>query len=253
MIWDWLILGVSLMVAIAVYIWRRRRIARDQAQLEAESELDLESVSGIRPQANQDLPLEDSPFAPVVSEPEPAPSAVDESNWAGSTDAAASVQNLDGWVPAGEAIPASGTRRNPLGAESEPETVFVVQLLANDGARFAGPELARLMAELEFDYVEPGVFQYTVRGEPVFRLANLLEPGVFPDAELRDFSSPGIALILQLPGPEPGSVALEEFLLTAHELSKALGAWLADERRRPLTQAALEAMQAEASHYPPAR
>jgi cell division protein ZipA len=248
MIWDWLILGVSLIVAIAVYIWRRRRIARNQAQLEAESELDLESVSGIRPQANHDVPLEDLPFAPVASEPEPASSAVDESNWAGSTDAAASDQNPDG-----EAIPASGTPRNPPGTESEPETVFVVQLLANDGAGFAGPELARLMAELQFDYVEPGVFQYTVRGEPVFRLANLLEPGVFPDAELRDFSAPGLALILQLPGPEPGSVALEEFLLTAHELSKALGAWLADERRRPLTQSALEAMQAEASHYPPAR
>jgi cell division protein ZipA len=66
-------------------------------------------------------------------------------------------------------------------------------------------------------------------GVPLFSLANMLNPGVFPFQDMEEFKTPGLAMFTQLPGPQDGQVVFAEMLRTAEEIALQLGGELNDE------------------------
>ncbi len=130
-------------------------------------------------------------------------------------------------------------------ADAEPEQpeeslIIIMNVMAKADRTFAGPELHRALDEVDLQYGEMKIFHHYGVGEmsgeePVFSVANILEPGFIPLETLDELSTPGLCLFMRLPGPLDGSVAFELMLNTGQRLADKLGGELRDDTRSLLT------------------
>lgn len=145
-------------------------------------------------------------------------------------------------LAAGSTIPPLNLRPAAGSAPAAPGTPvlhIVLTVMADPGARFTGMELLMAAHDLGLKFSKQGLFDgYVngeVRGKPVFSIANVIEPGVFPPDDVQQLSTPGLLLFMKLPGsvaePLP---SLELMLSQARRLAAKLGGTLCDEQRRRL-------------------
>jgi len=80
-------------------------------------------------------------------------------------------------------------------------------------------------------------------GNIVFRVANVVEPGFFPNLEDDSFSTPGIALVLELPSSITPYRAMDEFITVARKVSQNVGGKLYDAQRHLIKESDLKAMR----------
>lgn len=78
------------------------------------------------------------------------------------------------------------------------------------------------------------------RGQVLFSLASVVEPGSFPEDRNADFSTPGVVLFTQLPGVQDGLSIYSDMLFTAERLAALLDGELHDESRSVLTRQTIE-------------
>ncbi len=119
--------------------------------------------------------------------------------------------------------------------------IVALSLVAPTDAPFPGPELLGAFDEVGLTFGDMDIFHHygmapTSARVAVFSVASLVEPGTFDPGAMDDFSTPGLALFMQLPGPVDGQVGLELMLNTGQRLKDLLGGELRDERRSVLTQ-----------------
>jgi len=84
---------------------------------------------------------------------------------------------------------------------------------------------------------------------PLFSVANMVEPGHFDLHDLDSFSTPGLALILRLPGSLDGAVAFELFLNTAQRLAEALSGDLYGDPKKLLDSTAIDKLRQLAAPF----
>jgi cell division protein ZipA len=87
------------------------------------------------------------------------------------------------------------------------------------------------------------IFHSMHNGSTVFSIAKMVEPGFFDINNPESFQTPGVTLILQLPGPVPADVAFEVLVSEAFEIANELGATVLDERRSTLTKQTVQHMR----------
>lgn len=87
---------------------------------------------------------------------------------------------------------------------------------------------------------KPGVVTHRQR---IFSVANLAESGKFDPDHMADLKTPGITLIMQLPGPVEGLFAFERFYNMARRLSGKLGGTLYDAEKNPVTVQTINQMK----------
>jgi len=80
-------------------------------------------------------------------------------------------------------------------------------------------------------------------GNIVFRVANVVEPGFFPNLDDDNFATPGIALVLELPSSITPYRAMDEFITVARKVSQNLGGKLYDAQRHLIKESDLKAMR----------
>jgi cell division protein ZipA len=80
-------------------------------------------------------------------------------------------------------------------------------------------------------------------GNVIFRVANVIEPGFFPVLDDETFSTPGIALVLELPSTITPYRAMDEFITVARKVSQNLGGKLYDAQRHLIKESDLKAMR----------
>ena len=80
-------------------------------------------------------------------------------------------------------------------------------------------------------------------------MASLVEPGVFPLDQMDSFSTPGITLFAQLPGPLDAMQTFEEMLAAAEQLARLFGAEIQDETHSDLSHQTIEHMREEIQEY----
>ncbi len=123
------------------------------------------------------------------------------------------------------------------------ERLLIVSVVAAKGDHFSGPALLKGFEHNKLHYGDKAIYyRMTARaGEarPVFGVANMVKPGTFPASDMESFSTPGLTLFLQLPGPLEGLEAFDDFVHTAERLAVELGGELRDERQGVLTHQAL--------------
>lgn len=150
---------------------------------------------------------------PPVS-PSPAPPAVDAVS-----------------APVPRAQPASPTKLVALLVAPIEETdirgVQLHQALNAQGLRFGAGDLYHRM----------------LGGRIVYSVASLIKPGKLIPAEAERFSTKGLTVILNLPGPVPAEVAFDDMVATTRVLAAALKAEIFDTRRERLSDEIVESLR----------
>lgn len=160
------------------------------------------------------------------------------------------AQRAEARVQREESKAKSGETKDPS-AES---LVLTLTVMAKEGQRFPGEELRNWLEALKLRHGDMGIFHYRPAGKPMrapptFSVASVVKPGSFDLEEMAHISIPGVAMFLQLPGPDEPSAAFEEMLRTARKLADGLGGVVCDETRSTLTGQAINHLRERIAEF----
>ncbi|HSP01571.1 MAG TPA: cell division protein ZipA [Thioalkalivibrio sp.] len=125
-----------------------------------------------------------------------------------------------------------------------PDKLIVLHVTAGASGHILGVELKSALEseDLEFGFMD--IYHRQVSTEqgrtPQFSVANMLNPGTFDPAAMDHFSTVGISLFLQLPGPRDGLESFDTMLSCAESLAKRLNGHVLDASRSALTPQGIE-------------
>ena len=127
-----------------------------------------------------------------------------------------------------------------VAAATSNEMLVIFHVVAREAEKFTGPMITRMMAELELEYGAMGIFHYSVerlnKKQSVYCVANMVKPGNFDLNAMDEFSTRGLTMIMQLPGPEDGLKSFNIMVEHAQRLAAFLNGELLDEDRNPLSK-----------------
>jgi cell division protein ZipA len=127
------------------------------------------------------------------------------------------------------------------------DMLVVINVAARAPGKFTGPMIMRMMEELELEHGEMGIYHYYVqrfdKKSSVYCIANTVKPGTFDMQTIESLATPGLSMILQLPGPEEGLKALNIMLEHAQRVATYLNGDLLDQNRNPLTPQYISALK----------
>ena len=145
---------------------------------------------------------------------------------------------------------ASGSRSRAGTAEKEYDSKIVtLHVVAPEGQLMNGAHLLEQFEQRGYHFGDMNIFHSMHEGKTVFSIAKLVVPGTFDINDVDSFQTPGISLILQLPGPAPADVAFEVLLSEAHEIADALGGTVLDADRSTLSKQTIQHMREGISEY----
>ncbi len=210
------------------------------------------------------------PFAneaePDLSGPDPLLDDPEDNDIVGPARVVSATEEPESVVPAGEPEISATDDASVEATESEPEVagnqvadsaggdkVVVLTVMAPKGTRFSAQDLVRVLQSSGLRLTEQGVLRRgldTGQGTvALFTAANIVEPGTFDPDSLETATTPGIALIMQLPGPFDGLATFEQMLTTAQRTAEQLGGVVLDGRRCDLTTQSIEHIREELLEY----
>lgn len=133
------------------------------------------------------------------------------------------------------------------GQGMQEERIVIISIVAADDQLFTGDALRKALDKNDLQHGDKGIFHRLVRCNsvdvPVFSMANMVKPGDFGNGDLRGFSTPGVTLFLELPGPVESIEAFDDFMQTAERLAVELGGHLHDQKHCVITHQALMQMR----------
>ncbi len=203
---------------------------------EAESDVDPDIEPDVEPESN--YPPE-TPPAPAASRPPASPAReprTPEFLKAGREKRKAAA--------APPAPPAAG-------APVKPDRLIVLHIHARRDAPYRGAELLSALLDEQLQFGEMDIFHLTdgKSGQPIFSVANLVNPGTFPINGMEQFVAPGVSLILPLPAPVSSVTAFERMLACGRAIVDRLGGDLRDERHNRLTLQAIDFFRSDLQEY----
>ena len=134
-----------------------------------------------------------------------------------------------------------------------PEKIITLFVLAPTGVPFRGSFLMQAMSEAGLQYGDMQIFHYIEkqagRDDTLFSVANIVEPGTFEPNRMDGFTTQGVVLILQLPGPVDAIKAFDAMVTAARSLATSLQGSLCDATRSVLTNQTISHMREEMVDY----
>jgi cell division protein ZipA len=130
-------------------------------------------------------------------------------------------------------------------ALSHADEIIVISVMSRDEEGFSGTTLLDLMLACGLRYSrDMGIFHRFETEDPEsqlqFSMVNVVKPGTFPIHSMDDFRTPGITLLMPLPGAEDASAAFEAMVETAMVIVRHLGGELKDENHSVMTAQTVE-------------
>lgn len=128
---------------------------------------------------------------------------------------------------------------------SSADELIIISVMSREPAGFSGSRLLELVMACGLRYSrDMGVFnrfETEDAGSALqFSMANALNPGRFPIEAMDDFMTPGITLLMPLPGAGDTPAAFEAMIETAMVISRNLTGVLKDENRSVMTGQTIE-------------
>ena len=253
---DWMIIiGVLLIVAVLLDGYRRmrgdpKRVRVSLTPVPAGSDDGEEDVlmrgelpgGGARVigrDDDEDAASEELPEVAVPSDDPPLLTETVVESDAVETAPAAPGENLD--LLEGIIADREGAGAPNADVDSE---VLLLHVVARDEGSFAGDDILQVLLAYELRFGEMNFFhrhkQAAGRGNVVFSVANMRQPGVFDIDAMADFSTTGLIFFLNLPGPEDMMAAFDLMVETAQGVAENLDGELLDETRSVTTKQTLE-------------
>ncbi|HKK14932.1 MAG TPA: cell division protein ZipA [Gammaproteobacteria bacterium] len=196
------------------------------------------------PAATPDTPAPESPPRPQAQPAAPSAGPAEGPASSGGADAPEPAAARAGHGPQPTAAP------RPPAADDKLVALFVV---ARQGRRFTGPEVAQALAEAGLQFGAMDIFHRfpgaDTSREPVFSVANLVNPGTFDPDAMDQFTTPGLSLFMRLPGPVDGPRAFDDLIASARRIADNLDGELRDQTRSILSRQTVEALREEVVEY----
>lgn len=127
---------------------------------------------------------------------------------------------------------------------AEPDEVLIINVMARKGERFSGGDLLQALMGQKMKFGAMDIFHRHTDddgyGPVIFSLANMVVPGTFNLAAMRDFSTPGVSIFMSLPVEAESIAAFDTMAATAKALAEELGGELKDENRSVMTRQTIE-------------
>ena len=128
----------------------------------------------------------------------------------------------------------------------DPE-VFMLHVVARDETGFGGEDILHALLSFEMRFGDMRFFHRhefpAGRGEILFSVANMVQPGVFDIDTMSELSTPGLSFFATMPGPLDMGAAFDLMAETARGVAEQLGGDLLDETRSATTKQTLEHMR----------
>jgi cell division protein ZipA len=108
---------------------------------------------------------------------------------------------------------------------------------------FDGPAIVKAMQETGLVLSDMAIYQRLASDgskKVLYNVASMVEPGIFPAKAMADFTTPGLILFTQLPGPGDSLMIFSDMLYTAERLASVLVGDLQDESHSALTKQTIE-------------
>jgi cell division protein ZipA len=128
----------------------------------------------------------------------------------------------------------------PPGARPSDEfdKIVTLYIAARSGQMISGPDLVVAAEKAGLVFGHRNIFhrmvdQHPEKG-PIFSVANLVKPGWFDMARIKELQTPGISFFMTLPGPLDALDAWETLLPTAERMAALLDGVLLDADRNAL-------------------
>jgi cell division protein ZipA len=245
-----IVLGVALLVAI--YLWDRfTRRSRSKAPRKLKRKPRERREPGAAGPA-PDIDLADEwrlPPEPVADEA--PPEAVEPANERGLFGRRMRPAKEPALTPPADdrqpGLPFDEPAPAPAAAAEVPPKILVINVVAK-AAYFRGPDLMRAAEEVGLEPGEWSIFHRPDDHPPhatLFSMASLVEPGSFPFGRMEGFSTPGLCLFTQLPGPRDGLAVYSDMLFSGERIAALLDGELQDETHQLLTRDKIERVRDE--------
>lgn len=131
--------------------------------------------------------------------------------------------------------------QSDVGKAPNPE-VIVINVLARNGAQFAGDDLLEAFLRNGLKFGEMNIFHRVqpMSKEVQFSVASAVEPGTFDLSNMEAFRTPGVSFFMQMPGPERPLEVFEDMLAVTRDVAASLGADLKDEHQSVMTSQTIQ-------------
>ena len=224
----WILLLAGFVVVLGIYLYGRYHAGRDEAQEQAEHR-------SARPGSDID-PLFDQP---------------------GDSEAVeAELERLEQLISEDSAQPqevAADAPAAPQAPPPEPDKVVTLFVMAPTGVPFPGAFVFEAMETAGLQYGDMEIFHYvdtqSGSGQPLFSVANMVEPGTFDLSAIATFTTRGLVLFLQLPGPADPVQSFDRMVKAARSLADGLGGTVCDATRSVLTNQTIGHMREDVIDY----
>ncbi len=147
----------------------------------------------------------------------------------------------------------AGSQNDRVNADSSnaagQSKIVTVHVVAPQEQVFNGATLYELFEQRGFHYGEMNIFHSMHQQKKMFSIAKMVEPGYFDIDDINTFYTPGITLILQLPGPVAADVAFEVLISEARGLAQHLGGVVLGSDRSTLSNQAVSHMRDDIVDY----
>lgn len=120
----------------------------------------------------------------------------------------------------------------------EYEKIIMLYLAARSGHTISGAELVLATEKVGLIYGHHNIYhrlsESSRSNEPVFSMANVIQPGYFDLAQIDSLQTPGVSFFMTLPGPVTAIQAWDTMLPIAERMAQLLDAVLLDSDRNAL-------------------
>lgn len=248
---QWALLIVCLVLVVAVYFFSRRN--RDEGSEDERPRFGKPESSG--DQLDLLAPRAEAGFdeygvgrkrkrGEAGSEPSVAPREP-------SGPSMATLLNpLPGQVPVAPRVqPEAGPAAPSAPAAAPPGKLVALIVAPTEETDILGPQLHAALAAQGLKFGEGEVYHRHIGGRVVYSVSSLLKPGKLIPAEAENFSTKGLTVVLNLPGPVTPVVAFDDMLTTTRAVASALKLEIFDARRERVTDEVGKKLRAEVEEW----
>ncbi|MGQ0622711.1 MAG: cell division protein ZipA C-terminal FtsZ-binding domain-containing protein [Panacagrimonas sp.] len=262
---QWALLIVCAVLVVALYVFSRRskRTDRESGDFEAPgdpaSQMDLLTRPdpafdefGVGRARARNSPLASDPGAsrPMTAAPPAQPSVAallkppSVGPGAGATGFAAPNEPrsppslVSGRAAASATVaspPATTTARRAAASPSSPTKLVALLVAPVEEIDIGGVQLHDALRAQGLKFGAGELYHRLIGGQVVYSVASLIRPGKLVPSQAETFSTKGLTVILNLPGPVSAAIAFDDMVATTRALATALKSEIFDTRRERLS------------------
>ena len=138
----------------------------------------------------------------------------------------------------------------PSAPAATPQGKLVALIVApTEETDILGPQLHAALIAQGLKFGDGEVYHRYIGGRVVYSVASLLKPGKLIPAEAENFSTKGLTVVLNLPGPVTPVVAVDDMLSTTRAVATVLKLEIFDARRERVTDEVGKKLRAEVEDW----